>query len=84
VTGDGTNDAPAMSAADVSFTMGITGTEVAKQASSIVLMTDDFTSIVKAIMWGRAVNDLVKKFLQVICVPYLCLALKATAAYWVY
>jgi len=66
VTGDGTNDAPAMSAADVSFAMGITGTEVAKQASSIVLMTDDFTSIVKAIMWGRAVNDSVKKFLQVI------------------
>ncbi|KAH8898614.1 calcium-translocating P-type ATPase [Thozetella sp. PMI_491] len=64
VTGDGTNDASAMSAADVSFAMGIAGTEVAKQASSIILMTDDFTSIVKAIMWGRAVNDSVKKFLQ--------------------
>jgi P-type Ca2+ transporter type 2C len=65
VTGDGTNDASAMSAADVSFAMGATGTDVARQASDIILMTDDFTSIVKAIMWGRAVNDSVKKFLQV-------------------
>jgi P-type Ca2+ transporter type 2C len=65
VTGDGTNDAAAMSAADVSFAMGATGTDVARQASSIILLTDDFASIVKAIMWGRAVNDSVKKFLQV-------------------
>jgi Ca2+-transporting ATPase len=65
VTGDGTNDASAMSAADVSFSMGLTGTEVARQASSIIMMTDDFTCIVGAIMWGRAVNDSVKKFLQV-------------------
>jgi Ca2+-transporting ATPase len=65
VTGDGTNDAAAMSAADVSFAMGATGTDVARQASSIILLTDNFASIVKAIMWGRAVNDSVKKFLQV-------------------
>jgi P-type Ca2+ transporter type 2C len=66
VTGDGTNDASAMSAADVSFSMGgVGGTEVAREASSIILLTDDFTSIVKAIKWGRAVNDSVKKFLQV-------------------
>jgi P-type Ca2+ transporter type 2C len=65
VTGDGTNDAPAMSAADVSFAMGLTGTEVARQASSIIMLTDDFTCIVRAIKWGRAVNDSVKKFLQV-------------------
>ncbi|KAE9378940.1 plasma membrane calcium-transporting ATPase [Stipitochalara longipes BDJ] len=64
VTGDGTNDAAAMSAADVSFAMGLTGTDVARQASSIILLTDNFASIVKAIMWGRAVNDSVKKFLQ--------------------
>ena len=45
--------------------MGIAGTEVAKEASAIILMDDNFASIVKAIMWGRAVNDAVKKFLQV-------------------
>lgn len=45
--------------------MGIAGTEVAKEASAIILMDDNFASIVKAIMWGRAVNDSVKKFLQV-------------------
>jgi Ca2+-transporting ATPase len=65
VTGDGTNDAPALKTADIGFSMGIAGTEVAKEASAIVLMDDNFSSIVKGIMWGRAVNDAVKKFLQV-------------------
>lgn len=65
VTGDGTNDAQALKTADVGFAMGVTGTEVAKEASDIILMDDNFASIVKAIAWGRTVNDAVKKFLQV-------------------
>lgn len=65
VTGDGTNDAQALKTADVGFAMGLTGTEVAKEASYIIIMDDNFASIVKAIAWGRTVNDAVKKFLQV-------------------
>ncbi|KAI4130376.1 MAG: hypothetical protein LQ347_003407 [Umbilicaria vellea] len=64
VTGDGTNDGPALKTADVGFSMGIAGTEVAKEASAIILMDDNFSSIVSAIMWGRSVNDAVAKFLQ--------------------
>ncbi|KAI0856086.1 calcium-translocating P-type ATPase [Xylaria cubensis] len=64
VTGDGTNDAPALKTADVGFSMGLCGTEVAKEASEIVLMDDNFASILTALKWGRAVNDAVQKFLQ--------------------
>ncbi|KAI8388871.1 PMCA-type calcium-translocating P-type ATPase [Radiomyces spectabilis] len=63
MTGDGTNDGPALKLADVGFSMGITGTEVAKEASDIILMDDNFNSILKALLWGRAVNDGVRKFL---------------------
>ena len=58
------NDGPALKTAHVGFSMCVTGTKVAEEASDIILMDDNFSSIVHAIMWGRCVNDAVQKFLQ--------------------
>lgn len=64
VTGDGTNDAQALSRSDVGFSMGIQGTDIAKDASDIILLDDNFASIVTAVMWGRNIFDCIRKFIQ--------------------
>lgn len=64
VTGDGTNDAPALREADIGLAMGIQGTEVAKESSDIIIMDDNFASVVRVVRWGRSVFLNIQKFIQ--------------------
>ncbi|KAL5214098.1 hypothetical protein ABZP36_003250 [Zizania latifolia] len=64
VTGDGTNDAPALHEADIGLSMGIQGTEVAKESSDIIILDDNFASVVRVVRWGRSVYANIQKFIQ--------------------
>ncbi|XP_078443343.1 calcium-transporting ATPase 5, plasma membrane-type-like [Wolffia australiana] len=81
VTGDGTNDAPALHEADVGLSMGIQGTEVAKESSDIIILDDNFASVVKVVRWGRSVYANIQKFIQFqLTVNTAALAINVVAA----
>jgi len=63
VTGDGTNDASAMKKSHIGFAMNIAGTDIAKKAAHIIILDDNFASIVVAITWGRNIYASIRKFI---------------------
>jgi Ca2+-transporting ATPase len=80
VTGDGINDAPALRFADVGLSMGLSGTEVAREASDIVILDDSFATITSAVLWGRSLYENIQRFLLFQLTINFCACILAFAA----